>query len=52
MAVSKGLAARRAIQSDPTLTGEGKANIAIILGIAAVAMWIINMVAKGISRAH
>ena len=47
MAISKGVNARRAIHDDPTLTGEGKANVAIMLGIVALAMWALNLVARG-----
>ena len=46
MAIQKGLKARRAIQSDPTLTGEAKANIAIMIGIVALAMWAVNMISR------
>jgi hypothetical protein len=52
MAITKGVAARRAIQSDATLTGEGKANIAIILGIGALAMWVLNLIARGVQKAN
>ena len=46
MAIQKGLKARRAIQSDPTLTGEAKANIAIMIGIVALAMWAVNTISR------
>ena len=46
MAISKGLNARRAIQADPSLTGEAKANIAIMIGIVALAMWAVNMISR------
>jgi len=52
MAISKGMAARRAIHDDPTLTGEGKANVAIMLGIVALIMWGLNLVARGMNRAN
>ena len=52
MAISKGITARRAIHDDPTLTGEGKANVAIMLGIVALAMWGLNLVARGMHRAN
>jgi hypothetical protein len=47
MAISKGMAARRAIHDDPKLTGEGKANVAIMLGIVALALWALNLVSRG-----
>ena len=46
IAISKGVGARRAIQSDPSLTGEAKANIAIMLGIVALLMWAVNTIAR------
>ena len=51
MAISKGMAARRTIQEDRSLTGESKANIAILLGIVATIMWALNMIARGMQRA-
>jgi hypothetical protein len=52
MAVSKGLAARRAIQEDPNLTGAGKANVAIMLGVVALVLWLLNTIARAMHKAN
>jgi hypothetical protein len=46
MAITKALAARRLIQEDPTLSGAGKANAALVLGCAILALWVLGMVSK------
>lgn len=52
MAISKGMAAKRAIQSDPMLTGGGKANVAIMLGFVGLGMWILSLISRAMLRAH
>lgn len=46
MAISKGLAARRKIENDPTLYGWGKATGAIILGGVALVLFVLNFLAR------
>lgn len=46
VAIAKGLSARREIQANPGLKGEGKANAAIMLGIISLLLWILGLVAR------
>ncbi len=51
MAISKAVAARRLIREDPRLTGEAKANVALILGIMVLLLWLIGVIGKARARA-
>ncbi len=46
MAISKGMEARRLIRDDPDLSGSGKANAAIIIGIVVIIFWVLGMAAR------
>lgn len=46
MAISKALKAKKQIAADPTLTGEGRANAAIVMGSLAVVLWLFGMVQR------
>ena len=50
MAISKALNARRAIQADPTLIGEGKANVAMMLGIVGLALWVLSLISRAMMK--
>lgn len=43
MAISRAIKAKKEISEDPTLTGEGKANAALILGIIGLVLWVIGL---------
>jgi uncharacterized protein DUF4190 len=51
IAIKKGLAARRMIAADQTLTGEGKATAAIVMGSIALALWAISLLGR-VSQSH
>jgi hypothetical protein len=44
MAILKALKAKREIAADPMLTGEGKANAALIIGIIGLVLWVVGMI--------
>ena len=46
MAIYKAVQAKREIAADPLLTGEGKANAALVIGIIALVLWTIGIVAR------
>jgi len=46
VAISKALKAKKLIAANPNLTGEGKANAAIIIGVVALVMWVIGMMSR------
>jgi hypothetical protein len=46
MAISKALKAKKEIAEDPTLTGEGKANAALIIGILDLLFWVLGIIAR------
>lgn len=50
MAISKALNARRAIAADPTLIGEGKANVAMMLGIVGLALWVLSLISRAMMK--
>src|SRR5436853_226645 len=50
MAISKGLEARRLIREDPRLTGEAKANVALILGTMVLILWVLGMIGRAKRR--
>jgi Domain of unknown function (DUF4190) len=43
MAISKAIKAKKEISEDPTLTGEGKANAGLILGIIGLVLWVLGL---------
>ena len=46
MAVVKGLKAKREIAADPSLTGDGKATAAIIIGSLDAVLWVLGVFAR------
>ena len=44
MAIAKALKAKKEIAADPMLTGEGKANAALIIGIVGLLLWIAGLI--------
>ena len=50
MAIQKAVEARRLIREDPRLTGLAKANVALILGVIALILWVLYLVERGRSR--
>ncbi|HEV8486401.1 MAG TPA: hypothetical protein VGV87_22850 [Blastocatellia bacterium] len=46
MAISKALKAKKEIAADPQLTGEGKANAALIIGILDLLFWVLGIIAR------
>ena len=47
MAIQKAVEARRLIREDPRLTGLAKANVALILGVIGVILWVLYIVERG-----
>jgi hypothetical protein len=46
MAISKALKAKKLIEANPNLTGEGKANAALIIGILGLVLWVLGIAAR------
>jgi hypothetical protein len=46
MAIYKAVQAKKEIAADPRLTGEGKANAALIIGIVTLLLWVLGIVAR------
>lgn len=46
VAISKALKARQLIAANPTLGGRGKATAALIIGIVALGVWVLGLVAR------
>ncbi len=46
IAISKALKARRMIEMNPRLTGAGKATAALIVGIVALLLWVLGLLAR------
>lgn len=46
IAIVKALKAKREIAADPQLTGEGKANAALIIGIISLGLWVLGLFAR------
>ena len=44
MAISRALKAKKEIAADPQLTGEGKANAALIIGIIDLLFWVLGII--------
>lgn len=45
-AISKALKAKKMIGMNPRLTGSGKATAALIIGIVALLLWVLGMIAR------
>ncbi len=43
IAISKAVAAKKLLAADPTLTGWGKANAAVVLGIVDLIVWLLSI---------
>ncbi|MGZ4808120.1 MAG: hypothetical protein ACXVJO_01940 [Thermoanaerobaculia bacterium] len=46
IAISKALKAKKMIAANPNLTGEGKANAALIIGIIGLVLWVLGIIAR------
>ena len=46
IAINKALKAKKLIAANPNLTGEGKANAALVIGILALILWVIGVIAR------
>ena len=46
IAINKALKAKKLIAANPNLTGEGKANAALVIGVLALVLWVIGMIAR------
>lgn len=46
IAISKAMQAKKLIAANPNLTGGGKATAAIVIGIVALALWVIGLIAR------
>jgi hypothetical protein len=46
MAIYKALKAKKEIAANPRLTGEGKANAALIIGIVVLVLWVLGTFAR------
>jgi hypothetical protein len=52
VAISKAVAAKKVIQADARLAGSAKANIAVIIASLALALWVINLLARAKNGLH
>lgn len=46
IAINKALKAKKMIAANPNLTGEGKANAALIIAIIGLLLWVLGMIAR------
>lgn len=46
VAINKALKAKKMIAANPNLSGEGKANAALVIGILALVLWVIGVIAR------
>lgn len=46
IAINKALKAKKLIAANPNLTGEGKANAALVIGIIGLLLWVIGVIAR------
>lgn len=46
IAISKALKAKKMIEANPNLTGEGKATAALVIGIAGLVLWVLGIIAR------
>lgn len=52
IAISKALKARKMIAMNPRLAGSGKATAALIIGIIALVLWVLSIIARVAMVAH
>ena len=50
MAIARANKAREAIAADPRLTGSGKANVALAIGIIAIILWVLGTISRAKAR--
>jgi hypothetical protein len=50
IAIKKAFDAKKRIAADPSLTGGGRAEAAIVLGLIAVGFWFLGMVHRSVNR--
>lgn len=46
LAISKASKAKKMIAANPRLTGEGKANAALIIGVIGLILWLLGLIAR------
>lgn len=46
MAISRALKAKKMMEANPSLTGSGKANAALIIGIIALILWVLGLIVR------
>ena len=46
IAISKALKARKMMDLNPRLTGSGKANAALMIGIVGLILWVVGLIAR------
>lgn len=46
IAISKAMKAKRAIAMNPNLIGSGKANVAMVIAIIGLALWVVGIIAR------
>jgi hypothetical protein len=46
IAITKALKARKMIKANPNLTGGGKANAALVIGVIGLVLWVIGLAAR------
>jgi len=52
IAISKALKAKKMMQMNPRLSGSGKATAALIIGIVALVLWVLGMIARAVEFSH
>lgn len=52
VAISKALKAKKMMEMNPQLSGSGKATAALIIGIIALILWILGIIAKIAGSGH
>lgn len=52
IAISKALKARKMMEMNPQLTGSGKATAALIIGIVALVLWVLSIIARIVAAVH
>lgn len=50
IAISKAMKARQEIAADPTLTGSGKANAALVIALIGLLLWAVGLVSRASSK--
>jgi len=46
IAIAKAMKAKKMMEMNPQLTGSGKANAALIIGIVSLVLWVLGMIAR------